>query len=105
MSTKFYHLVYVRFLFPHSEALKAIVVDRRKESPPKTHDLLRLIDLAKISVPDKHMPIIAHLNEASVPTRYPEDMSKLVRNYNRLAAQRYLKETKGLLQWLRSLMK
>ena len=84
--------VYVIFMCHLSveKALKAIVVDRKKNTPPKTHDLLRLIELGEINVPDSHRPIIAHLNEASVPTRYPEDMSKLVRHYNRLAAQRYL---------------
>ena len=99
--------VYVIFMCHLSveKALKAIFVDRKKNTPPKTHDLLRLIELGEINVPDSHRPIIAHLNEASVPTRYPEDMSKLVRHYNRLAAQRYLKETKGLLRWLRTLVK
>ena len=99
--------VYVIFMCHLSveKAVKAVVLDRRKKSPPKTHDLLRLIELAEINVPDNHWPIIAHLNEASVPTRYPEDMSKLVRYYNRLAAQRYLKESKELLRWLRTLVK
>jgi HEPN domain-containing protein len=87
------------------KALKAIVLDRKKKPAPKTHDLLRLIELGEIRVPEKHRPILAHLNEASVPTRYPEDVSKLVRHYNRSAAQRYLKETKSLLQWLRTLVK
>jgi HEPN domain-containing protein len=99
--------VYVIFMCHLSveKALKAILLDRRKKSPPKTHDLLRLIELSEITVPDNHRPIIAHLNEASVPTRYPEDMSKLVRYYNQSAAQRYLKETKELLRWLRTLVK
>jgi len=99
--------VYVIFMCHLSveKALKAIVLTRKKKPAPKTHDLLRLIELGEIHVPEKHRPILAHLNEASVPTRYPEDVSKLVRHYNRSAAQRYLKETKSLLQWLRTLVK
>ena len=99
--------VYVIFMchLAVEKALKAVVLDRRKKSAPKTHDLVRLVELSEITVPDRHRPIIAHLSEASVPTRYPEDMSKLVRYYNRSAAQRYLKETKELLRWLRTLVK
>jgi HEPN domain-containing protein len=42
------------------------------------------------------------LNEASIPTRYPEDISRLTRQYNKQVAQRYLKETKALLRWLKT---
>ena len=87
------------------KALKAIVLYRRKKAPPKTHDLLYLIDLAGINVADNFRPIISHLNEASIPTRYPEDMAKLVRYYHKSAARRYLKETKELLRWLRTLVR
>jgi len=31
-------------------------------------------------------------NEASIPTRYPEDISKLIKEYNKQIAKRYLKE-------------
>jgi len=30
-------------------------------------------------------------NEASIPTRYPEDISKLIKGYNKQIAERYLK--------------
>jgi HEPN domain-containing protein len=87
------------------KALKALVVQETKETPPKTHDLGRLADLAGIVVPEHHQAILTHLKEASVPTRYPEDMSKLVKHYNKAAAERYLAETKGLWKWLKTRMK
>jgi len=84
------------------KALKAIVVCEIKKSPPKTHDLFHLVKLALLELPDNHKPILMHLNEASVPTRYPEDIAKLSKAYNRQAAARYLNETKDLLRWLKS---
>jgi len=87
------------------KALKALVVHVAKQAPPKVHDLGRLAELAGISIPERHHPIMSHLNEASVPTRYSEDMAKLVRHYNKAAAERYLIETKCLLKWLRTLIK
>jgi len=99
--------VYVIFMCHLSveKALKALVVQETKEAPPKTHDLGRLTDLAGIVVPEHYRAIATHLKEASVPTRYPEDMSKLVKYYNKGAAERYLVETKGLLKWLRARIK
>ena len=99
--------VYVIFMFHLTveKALKALVVQKRKRTPPRIHDLFRLANLAGIVVPERHQSIISHLNEASVPTRYPEDFSKLVRHYNKAAAERYLAETKGFLKWLKAQIK
>jgi len=96
--------VYVIFMCHLSteKALKAIVAERTKKVPPKTHDLFYLVKLSAIDIPDIHKLIIAHLNEASIPTRYPEDISRLTRQYNKQVAQRYLKETKALLRWLKT---
>jgi HEPN domain-containing protein len=96
--------VYVIFMCHLSveKALKALVVNRLRKAPPKTHDLLYLANLAGVEIPKDHESIMAHLNEASVPTRYPEDMTRLVKSYNKRAAERYLRETKDLLKWLRA---
>lgn len=73
--------------------------------PPKTHDLLYLAKLASLSVPEEHMPILMHLNQVSVPTRYPENIGNLTQIYNNLIASKYLKETKELLKWLKKEVK
>lgn len=99
--------VYVIFMCHLSteKALKAIAVKRTKKVPPKTHDLFYLVKLSALDIPSNYKLIIAHLNEASIPTRYPEDISKLVRQYNQQVAQRYLRQTKELLRWLKAQVK
>ena len=96
--------VYVIFMCHLSveKSLKAIVAKNTKSVPPKTHDLFYLVKLASLEVPDLHKPILMHLNEASVPTRYPEDINKLIKAYNAVIANRYLKGAKGLLKWLKA---
>lgn len=96
--------VYVIFMchLAVEKTLKAIVIKVTNKVPPKTHDLFHLIKLATIELPDQHKHILIHLNEASVPTRYPEDMGKLEKAYNKTAAMRYLEATKELLKWLKS---
>ena len=96
--------VYVIFMchLAAEKVLKAIVAYKTKKVPPKTHDLFFLIKLASIDLPEIYAPTLMHLNEASVPTRYPEDIVKLAKAYNKVAAHRYLKETKELLKWLKN---
>jgi HEPN domain-containing protein len=95
--------VYVIF-FCHlslEKLLKAVVCKVTQKIAPKTHDLIFLKKLAEIEVPKEHRLLVAHLNSASIPTRYPEDISKMSRQYNQAAAKKYLKETKELRKWLK----
>lgn len=103
-SKKFVYVIFMCHLAVE-KALKAIVACKIEKAPPKTHDLFYLVKLALLELPEAYMPILMHLNEASVPTRYPEDIVKIAKAYNKFAAQRYLKETKELLKWLKSRIK
>ena len=96
--------VYVIFMCHLSveKSLKAIVADKINKVPPKTHDLFLLVKLAGLDIADAHKTIISHLKEASVPTRYPEDISRLIKDYNKNVADRYLTQVKALLKWLKT---
>jgi len=99
--------VYVVF-FCHlslEKLLKAVVCRVIQRIPPKTHDLLLLTKLSNLKIPTLHQLVIARLTAVSIPTRYPEDISKLTKQYTALVAQKYLKETKSLLKWLKQTQK
>jgi HEPN domain-containing protein len=95
--------IYVIFMchLAIEKLLKGIVAQKINKIPPKTHDLYLLLKLSKIQIPSLHQEIISHLNEASIPTRYPEDISKISKQYNKKVAINYLKATEGLLKWLK----
>lgn len=95
--------VYVIFMCHLSveKLLKAVVCKTTKKNPPKTHDLFLLLKLANLKIPAAHELLVAHLNTASIPTRYPEDISQLTKQYNYIAAKRYLQDTRRFLQWLK----
>ncbi len=95
--------VYVIFMCHLSieKLLKALVCKVTQKIPPKTHDLFLLTKLAGLKLPQNHQLLIAHLNAASIPTRYPEDIAKMTKHYNRSVAEKYLKNTKGFLRWLK----
>jgi len=99
--------VYVIFMCHLSveKLLKAVVCKKTRKIPPKTHDLFLLLKLGSVELPQEHQLIAAHLNTASIPTRYPQDISKMAKQYNRAVANKYLEQTKNLLKWVKLSLK
>ena len=95
--------VYVIFMchLAAEKLLKAAVCKIIKRVPPKTHDLFLLLKLSNLELPENHRQLIAHLNSASIPKRYPEDITKLTKEYNSATAKIYLNQTKRFLIWLK----
>ncbi len=102
LKTKRY--IYVIFMchLATEKMLKAIIAELQEELPPKTHNLLYLARLAKLEIPPEHQTIIKHLNTVSVPTRYPEEMEKIPKEFNQTLATEYFKETEKFFKWLRT---
>jgi HEPN domain-containing protein len=105
LKTKRY--IYVIFMCHLSveKMLKAILSKIQNEHPPKVHNLLHLADLCKLEIPEKHQTIIKYLNTVSIPTRYPEDVSKMAKQFNQQVATRYFSMTKEFLKWLVTFLK
>lgn len=83
------------------KVLKAIVAEVTDKVPPRTHNLIYLIKLANINVPQDMFDFIAKINNASVVTRYPEDFKRLIEDYPEDIAKEYLNNTEKVLQWLK----
>ncbi|HDH12694.1 MAG TPA: HEPN domain-containing protein [Nitrospirae bacterium] len=95
--------IYVVFMchLAIEKALKAILSEMHKELPPYTHNINRLIELGTISLPDTYQVFIDKINLQSVPTRYPEDFQKISKEFNKKIAEDYLKQTRGIIRWLK----
>lgn len=95
--------IYVIFMchLAIEKALKAALSEMFKGLPPYTHNLNRLVELGNIKLPPKHQDFINKINLQSVPTRYPEDFKKLSKEFNKKIAEDYLKQTKGVIKWLK----
>ena len=87
--------VYVIFMchLAIEKALKAIVCENTNKVPPKTHDLIYLLNLGKVKLDNDLLDFIGIINNAGVVTRYPEDLSKLVLSYPKEIAKDYLNKT------------
>jgi len=92
--------VYVIFMchLAIEKALKAVVMAQTDKHPPKTHDLIYLISLGKVKLPQDLMDFIGMINNAGIVTRYTEDLSKLVSSYPKEIAKEYLKTTLEIIE-------
>lgn len=83
------------------KALKGLYLKRLQEIPPKTHNLIYLLNKTGIK-PEEHIgKFIVKINEATVVTRYPEELSKLQKDFTRTAVKDMLERSKEVLEWIR----
>ncbi len=82
--------------------LKAHVTEVMQTIPQKTHDLIYLIKKSGLEIPQEYLEFVGKINTASIPTRYPDDLQRALKDYPRPIAQEYLQHTESVLQWLKN---
>lgn len=95
--------IYVVFMCHLSieKMLKAIVAEVTKQIPPKTHNLIYLIKLGEINLPQGLFDFVTKINNASIVTRYPEDFQKLLDVYPEDVVEKYFVQAKEVIQCLK----
>jgi HEPN domain-containing protein len=83
------------------KVLKAHVTEVTQTIPGKTHDLIYLVKKSGLAMVQAHLEFIGKINTASIPTRYPEDLERAVRDYPESIAKEYLHQTQEIIQWLK----
>ena len=81
--------------------LKALYEAELKKIPPKTHNLVYLLNALGLKIPDNLLRTLELLNDMSIVTKYPEDMDELIKAFKRKRVNDYFNRTKELLKWLR----
>ncbi len=81
--------------------LKAHVTEITQTVPAKTHDLIYLIKKSGLALPQSYLEFIGKINNASIPTRYPEDLQRMLEQYPDSVARDYLKMTEEVVRWLK----
>jgi len=83
------------------KALKGIYTYKLQQIPPKTHNLLYLIERIGLNVSEKLYNFIFSLNRVSIPTRYPDNLQRMLKEYNKERVEDILKKTLEALKWLK----
>jgi HEPN domain-containing protein len=86
---------------PIEKALKGLFQKILQSVPPKTHNLIFLLDKIGLRPNEQKGKFITRLNEANISTRYPEDIELLQRNYTAAVTEDLLTQAKDILEWIR----
>lgn len=87
------------------KALKGFFQERFKEIPPKIHNLIFLIEKVGLKLPVDLYDLVFNLNRVSIPTRYPDDLKKMQKDYNRKKTGEILEKSKEVMKWLKAQLK
>jgi HEPN domain-containing protein len=96
--------LYVVFLchLTLEKMLKALVSEITTEPVPRSHDLILLLRRSRL-VPEKlYLEFLGKLNNASIPTRYPDDIQQAIKDYPEEITRDYLKQTEEIVIWLKA---
>ncbi len=84
------------------KALKGLYAKFLDEVPPKTHNLLYLLNKIGKKPEAELERFLIKLNTASVATRYPDDLAKIQAAYTQDAAREMIAKSKDLLIWVKT---
>ena len=84
------------------KALKGILIKHKNETPHKTHNLVYLVEKIPLQLDDEDYKFVFKLNDVSIPTRYPEDLKKLMRVYKKDITYELMTKTNKLLKWIKA---
>ena len=84
------------------KALKALYVQDLGDEPPRTHNLIYLAEKIGLGLPEDLHNILFMLNRVSVPTRYPDDLKRMLKDYDKEKTKEVLDNSKEILTWLKA---
>lgn len=87
------------------KTLKGLYQEKLNKLPPKVHNLIYLIEKIGLELPDDLFDWISTLNRLSIPTRYPEDLKEMQKDYNKDETGKIVQKTKEISRWLKRRLK
>jgi HEPN domain-containing protein len=83
--------------------LKALIVNRSNQFPPRIHGLVRLAGAATLDLTDDQIQFLRELSNYYIQTRYPEEIPSVAAKIAEAQARRILEQTEETVRWLCSM--
>lgn len=84
------------------KALKAIYTQKLTEMPPKNHSLIFFVEKLELQMPQELYDFTYTLNRVSVPTRYPDDLNRIMKDYTEEKTKEIYENCKKVLAWIKT---
>ncbi len=101
ISGRYFYAVFMCHL-SIEKALKGLYYKVLDEVPPKTHNLLYLVNKIGKKPEQELEKFITKLNTASVATRYPDDLAKIQAAYTEKVTKDMIIKSKDVLKWIKT---
>jgi HEPN domain-containing protein len=82
------------------KALKALVVRHTSDYAPRTHNLLRLAEVAALDLNESQVTLLSVVNQFNLNIRYPDQQYDFYRRCTPEFTARYMEQIEEFLQWL-----
>lgn len=86
------------------KALKAVIVARTGELPPRVHNLLRLAEVAQIASDEERLQFLGELSGYYIQSRYPEEIKAVGSAVTLELAHKVLNRTEQMVPWVLSIL-
>ena len=86
------------------KTLKGLIAKNTGEFPPRIHQLVRLAEVAGLSLPSEHADFLRELSAYYIQTRYPEELADTAAEITAEIAGRVLESSEREIQWLHSML-
>ena len=80
--------------------LKGLYVNFKNEFPPKSHDLVRLIEMVGLEMDEEALEFLDSVNTFNISTRYPDEKLKFYRLCTKEFAAENFSRIKEIRRWL-----
>jgi HEPN domain-containing protein len=87
------------------KALKGLYAKKFKIDPPKTHDLIYLVEKIELKLDESNHYFLEDITDLSVLTRYPDEIENILKQLKKYKTEKILNQTKELLSWLKKDLK
>jgi HEPN domain-containing protein len=99
-TSRYFYAVFMGHL-SIEKCLRGLYAKILDELPPKTHNLIYLLEKISILPPDNIYQFIYNINTESVATRYPEDIEQALKDYDKEKTLNIIESSKQALEWLK----
>lgn len=84
------------------KTIKAYLEEKNNERPPKIHNLIGLVSIAKLELPKEEISLLEDLNFTYTESRYTEDPQELRDFLEKIDLLQLLNKTERLMEWIKS---
>jgi HEPN domain-containing protein len=84
--------------------LKALIAKRTRVLPPRLHNLMRLAEVASLTVPEDTAHLFRRLSDFYIASRYPAELDEAALTIDPSQARQTYAATEEALRWLSSIL-